>query len=901
MKNRLIIIFTLLCGVLFRVNALDKAISEDLSVGGTQRNMLVYAPSNLPKNAPLLISMHGMNQDAPYQQGMANWEAIAKREKFVVVYPNGINKFWDIRNTSLPDNKDMQFLSAIIDAMAARYKIDTKRVYLSGFSMGGMMTYFCANYMDDKFAAFAPVSGYLMWGDPLCSSRPIPLIHTHGNVDDVVKYDNVMSTVGAWAAHNRCKSSSTTVTPWPTDKPDSKCSRTTWEAGDGGVEVVLNTLDAKGHFHSNDPAGVMTSEEIWAFVSKYSLPEKSKIYKDNFLMAIKDAKETLEAAKDVTRNEALTARIALKEAVAAAEALTTVNADAYPAETEKLKNITAALSQWIGVPETADPNFHIYLCFGQSNMEGNARAEAQDYENVPERFKVMAAVNYSNPKRETGKWYTAVPPICRQGTGLTPADYFGRTMCENLPENVKVGVVHVAIGGTSIKGFMEDSCEVYIAGEADWFKNIMANYDNNPFRRLVEVAKKAQMHGVIKGILMHQGETDNGNPQWPVMVKTVYERILNELNLSPEDVPLLVGEMLREENGGACWGQNSNIATLPNIIPNAHVISSEGCPGNGIDKFHFSAEGYRILGKRYAETMLNILGVKKPLAASAKTEKTWTDVDYVGDGIEGHKMDIHVPDDGKDSHKVIVLIYGSAWFSNNAKAIAFQSYGKQLLDGGFAVVSINHRASTEAKFPSQINDVKAAIRFVRGNAAKYGFDTSFVGITGFSSGGHLSSLAGTTNGVKTKKFGKVEVDIEGSLGDYTKESSKVDAVVDFFGPIDMSRMERCETYKDDNSPEAVLLGCSPSKNPDLTKSLSPMSYIDKKDPKVLVIHGDADSVAPYCQSEFFAKALKDKGVLEDFITVPGGNHGPVTFNDNTFQRMVNFFQKEAGMPETKLP
>lgn len=289
------------------------------------------------------------------------------------------------------------------------------------------------------------------------------------------------------------------------------------------------------------------------------------------------------------------------------------------------------------------------------------------------------------------------------------------------------------------------------------------------------------------------------------------------------------------------------------------------------------------------------------LTVSAQSEKTWLDVDYVGDGIEGHKMDIHVPDDGKDSHKVIVLIYGSAWFSNNAKASAFQSYGKQLLDGGFAVVSINHRASTEAKFPAQINDVKAAIRYVRGNAAKYGFDTSFVGITGFSSGGHLSSLAGTTNGVKTKKFGKVKVDIEGSLGAYTKESSRVDAVVDFFGPIDMSRMERCETYKDDKSPEAVLLGCSPSKNPDLSKSLSPMSYIDKNDPKFLVIHGDADPVVPYCQSMFFAKALSDKGVLEDFIIVPNGNHGPVTFNDYTFQRMVNFFQKQAGMPTTKLP
>lgn len=289
------------------------------------------------------------------------------------------------------------------------------------------------------------------------------------------------------------------------------------------------------------------------------------------------------------------------------------------------------------------------------------------------------------------------------------------------------------------------------------------------------------------------------------------------------------------------------------------------------------------------------------LTVSAQVEKTWMDVDYVGDGIEGHKMDIHVPDDGKESHKVIVLIYGSAWFSNNAKASAFQSYGKQLLDGGFAVVSINHRASTEAKFPAQINDVKAAIRYVRGNAAKYGFDTSFVGITGFSSGGHLSSLAGTTNGVKTKKFGKVKIDIEGSLGAYTKESSRVDAVVDFFGPIDVSRMERCETYKDDKSPEAVLLGCSPSKNPDLSKSLSPMSYIDKNDPKFLVIHGDADPVVPYCQSMFFAKALSDKGVLEDFIIVPNGNHGPVTFNDYTFQRMVNFFQKQAGMPTTKLP
>ena len=289
------------------------------------------------------------------------------------------------------------------------------------------------------------------------------------------------------------------------------------------------------------------------------------------------------------------------------------------------------------------------------------------------------------------------------------------------------------------------------------------------------------------------------------------------------------------------------------------------------------------------------------LSNSISAQKRWSDIDYVGDGQTGHKLDIYTPDDGQPTHKVVVLIYGSAWFSNNSKTDAFKAYGQQLLDAGFAVVSINHRASTEARFPAQIQDVKAAIRYVRGNGPKYGLDTSFIGITGYSSGGHLSSLAGTTNGVKTRRFGKVKVDIEGNLGQHTKESSRVDAVVDWFGPIDMSRMERCETYKDAKSPEAVLLGCPPAENPDLVRAMNPMSYIDKKDPMFLVIHGDTDPVVPYCQSEYLAKALKDALRLEDFITVPNGNHGPVTFNANTFQSMVNFFQRQAGMAETKLP
>ena len=365
----------------------------------------------------------------------------------------------------------------------------------------------------------------------------------------------------------------------------------------------------------------------------------STSYKGELLQAIKDAKAALEAGADLTREEAVAARKALEEALAAAEAFTTGNDEEYLAEAEKLKKVTAQLTQWIGVPDSADPNFQIYLCFGQSNMEGNATPEAQDYENVPERFQVMAAVNFSNPKREMGKWYTAVPPLCRQGTGLTPADYFGRTMCENLPEEVKIGVVHVAIGGTSIKAFMEELCGNYISSEADWFKNIMANYDNNPFRRLVDVAKKAQQYGVIKGILMHQGETDGGMGNWTENVKKVYERLLSELNLSADNVPLLAGETVQSEEGGYCGGFNSVIATLPNVIPTAHVISSKGCKQKG-DGLHFTAEGYRIIGKRYAEKMLELLSVSTGISGvqpSKATDKHLFDLSgrQVGNSTKG--------------------------------------------------------------------------------------------------------------------------------------------------------------------------------------------------------------------------------------------------------------------------
>ena len=271
----------------------------------------------------------------------------------------------------------------------------------------------------------------------------------------------------------------------------------------------------------------------------------------------------------------------------------------------------------------------------------------------------------------------------------------------------------------------------------------------------------------------------------------------------------------------------------------------------------------------------------------------YKDVNYAGDDLEAHKLDIYLPKTNKDKYKVVVIIYGSAWFANNMKGMAYMSLGKPLNDAGFAVVSINHRSSGDAKFPAQINDVKGAIRFIRANADKYKLDTSFIGITGFSSGGHLSSMAGVTNGIKKRTVGGTTIDIEGTVGGNEKMSSKVDAVVDWFGPVDMARMENCETVKDANSPEAALIGGNPADNMDKITLCSPFSYVSKKCPPFMVIHGDADNVVPYCQSVYFSEELKKNGKLEEFITVPGGQHGPVTFNEDTFKKMTDFFIKEA--------
>jgi alpha-L-fucosidase 2 len=256
-----------------------------------------------------------------------------------------------------------------------------------------------------------------------------------------------------------------------------------------------------------------------------------------------------------------------------------------------------------------DKDFYVFLCFGQSNMEGFPGVQSQDKTNVDERLQVLAAVNFPNMGRTNGNWYPAVPPLCRPGTGLCPADYFGRTMVAGLPPNIKIGIVNVSVAGCKIELFEKTNFESYASTAAPWMKNIIKAYGGNPYQHLVNAAKLAQKDGVIKGILLHQGESNTGDKQWPNKVKDVYEHLLQDLNLQAKDVPLIVGELVPADQHGACAVMNKIIDDLPKTIPTAHVVSSAGCIGRP-DHLHFTPEGYRELGTRYAQTMLLVLGYK---------------------------------------------------------------------------------------------------------------------------------------------------------------------------------------------------------------------------------------------------------------------------------------------------
>ncbi|MDR1302518.1 MAG: sialate O-acetylesterase [Treponema sp.] len=298
-------------------------------------------------------------------------------------------------------------------------------------------------------------------------------------------------------------------------------------------------------------------------------------------------------------------------------------------------------------------NFHIYLAFGQSNMvgyigptigkDGNSGADTtwvgeNGYDTPPANFVVMAAANDDNLPygRQKGQWYQAVPPLNRAGNGINPADFLGRTIAEAVADKgIKVGVIVVAVDGVQINMFSPDvdGFKNYITSRADqvWERQQGHAYvdpsvefpiptadfvtEDYPYKRLVDLAKKAQEEGVIKGIIMHQGESgvQEGTGPYHEYVRKVYNSLCTDLGLEAGKVPFLAGEPVREDslNLDAIRSIPEAFADIPNT---AFVISSEGLtgwePGNQEDgnrRIHFSFAGYEELGKRYGQKMLELL------------------------------------------------------------------------------------------------------------------------------------------------------------------------------------------------------------------------------------------------------------------------------------------------------
>ena len=277
------------------------------------------------------------------------------------------------------------------------------------------------------------------------------------------------------------------------------------------------------------------------------------------------------------------------------------------------------------------------------------------------------------------------------------------------------------------------------------------------------------------------------------------------------------------------------------------------------------------------------------------TSSQWKDLNYADDTMKYHRLDIYLPEIKKPTYPVVIFVYGSAWFANNLKGAEMKTIGKALLEKGFAVVTPNHRSSRDAIFPAQINDIKAAIRFIRARGNEYQLDTSFIAITGFSSGGHLAALAGTSVSVGQFKINSTSYDLEGKIGKYTTFSSSVNAVVDWFGPTDFLKMDSCGSvmpHSAPGSPESSLIGGPIKENSDKCALADPITYVNKNDPPFLIIHGDSDLVVPVCQSKLLFSTLQRAGVSSQLVIVPNGKHGPGVFDEKYFKMMTDFLTKE---------
>lgn len=292
-------IATLACVLLSLCLQMQAQTWEEVQVGNTTRKTLTYIPKQLPESPALVISLHGASQDPNYQMNQTKWNELADTAHIIVTYPQGINNMWDISGTS-----DTKFVEMVMKMMQEKHHVDKNRIYISGFSMGGMLTYHCMTKLGNLVAAFGPVSGIPVDYRKPVAPRAVPIMHIHGTSDSVVKwegdpnhaaggYGRIDDYVKMWAEYEGCDvDNPTVIKPYPQNSTTSQAWRTRYVNPDKGIEVTLIALPGKDHWHSNDPQQVMSTSELWNFFKQYklSLPEGEDkgetsgdvVFKDNW-------------------------------------------------------------------------------------------------------------------------------------------------------------------------------------------------------------------------------------------------------------------------------------------------------------------------------------------------------------------------------------------------------------------------------------------------------------------------------------------------------------------------------------------------------------------------------------------------------------------------------------------
>jgi acetyl esterase/lipase len=270
-------------------------------------------------------------------------------------------------------------------------------------------------------------------------------------------------------------------------------------------------------------------------------------------------------------------------------------------------------------------------------------------------------------------------------------------------------------------------------------------------------------------------------------------------------------------------------------------------------------------------------------AAEVRTMQTHKDVVYAS--VDGHdlKLDLYLPA-GKDQPPLLVWVHGGAWSMGNKDMVP-----KEFVEHGYATASLDFRQSTEARFPAQVHDIKAAIRFLRASAARYGYRTERIAIAGNSSGGHLAALVGVSNG---------NAELEGRVGDHLSQSSSVQAIVVYYGASNLQTILAQSTPFGLNMRRPALerlLGALPDKVPELAALASPVRHVDKSDPPLYLLHGDQDPQMPIDQAHELQGAYEKLGLEVHFDVLHGAAHGgDEFFAPAHLQPVLEFLGRTVG-------